>query len=308
MNVNIDLGMRGHWVLRAFNVLTGQWRELASFPNMITNSGKDLIATADYITRCQVGTDGTPPAAGQTSVIALADSTTSIQSTTYGSASSAPYYYRVTKVFEFAARTSAVNIAEITVGSTSAMLSRAQIKDLSGNPTSISLLVGDVLVATYVFDVYLLSGDTVLTGRTMGIWSGDITIRNAYAVNSNPNILGQAFNKAGPTDGAAYPSVASNGGCRVYNGAIGIETAWPSGTSADFNTDWAVLGSYVAGSYSRTLRLNAATGQGNLSGGISAIAITTKLGAFQFGFSPALPKTSSRVMTLDFTVSWSNAT
>ncbi len=303
--INVNLGMTGEWQLDVYNIFTKERRSAGRFKNLITNSGKDLIATSSYLTTCQVGSGNTTPAAGQTALVALVDTTTNIQSSTYSSSPTAPYFFRVTKVFEFAARTSNVNLSEIAIAG-STLVSRALIKDISGNPTTLSLIVGDVLVATYIFTEYLLNGDTVLTGVTLGTWTGNTTIRNAYATIANPNFLGEAFNKRPPGD-TAFPSISSVGGGRFYNGALGAETSIPAGTTADFNTELTLFGSYVAGSYTRTLRLICPSGKGNLAGGVSAVAITTSLGAFQFGFSPALPKTTDNVLTLDFIVSWDNA-
>jgi hypothetical protein len=51
---------------------------------------------------------------------------------------------------------------------------------------------------------------------------------------------------------------------------------------------------------------------GNLTGGISAIELFYGLyngwGSFQIGFSTPIPKTSSYVLTLNFTITWAVGT
>ena len=89
----------------------------------------------------------------------------------------------------------------------------------------------------------------------------------------------------------------------AYNGSVGAENTGPSGSSS--GPDSLSTSAYAGGSYQRGGVYTWSISVGNLAGGISALMIATNWGVYQFGVSPAIPKTSSQTLILNVNQAWS---
>lgn len=91
-----------------------------------------------------------------------------------------------------------------------------------------------------------------------------------------------------------------------FNGDIGdVVTMWPSGTSG-YNITATPL-AYSSGSYARAATVSAGLNDGNLSGGIRSIVISSYAGGasrYQIQFDPAIPKDNTKVLSLTIQHTW----
>lgn len=277
----------------------GSRRLLADwFPNILTNSGADYLGISQFsgpLTYCAVGSGNSTPVVTDTTLDTFVAATTTTNSTTHTAASSSPYFGTTTIQYNFPIGTATGNLSEVGVGpenSSSARLnlfSRALILDGMGNPTTITVLSSEALYVTFQINQYVPLSD--VTGNvTISGTSYAYTLRAYFATSTT---------WAYQNDDAPTLNLAA-----AYNGAIGsITSSGPSGTASSGTVS---SNSYSNGSSTLTGTITWGLAAGNLAGGISAISFTagTSRGSYQIGFSPAIPKTSSQVLTLDVGTSW----
>lgn len=274
------------------------------FENLITNAGLDMMGTlGTWLTKCAIGRGTTEPTVTDVLIEDYAAANTAPLSSVATAQSSAQYYGSRTKVFRFAAGFGTGLISEVTISQNfigagnDVPFSRALLKDSSGSPMTLDKLADMALDVTYEFRSYPpasdLTGTIVLDGITYGWTSRALDVTNS------------AIWAAGSTGTIASTIVGGTSAVTVYDGALGAITATaPSGSSTTFGVT-PVASSYVSGSYERNFTLSCAKANGNLAGGIAALTFQAGIGKFQYGFSPAIPKTSTKVLVLNVRHSWS---
>lgn len=193
------------------------------------------------------------------------------------------------------------------VSNSQTVSSTALSATISGSPTTITILSTEILDVTYEIRNYPpttdVTGSVVLAGVTY-----TTTLR---ACNVTSTIGSGGTNLGADKIGLNYAAnIASN--ATAYNGTIGSITAGgPSGSTASI--DGVVNNAYSAGSYTWTGSISWSVNFGNLAGGITAVTFEAgtpsstsfgQLGLFQVGFSPAIPKDSTKTLRLDLSVSW----
>lgn len=292
-------GVRGRYKLEAVNVGDGRRRFLAEFPNLITNVGLDRIAVAssgNYLQNCYVGSGNTAPTNSDTALVALVASTATLQASTATAQSGSPYFGTRANTYRFAQGAAAGNLAEIGIGNTSTNLfSRALILDGGGSPTTITVLMTEFLDCTYTFECIVPLSDV----------TGSVTVAAvsyAYTLRAMQSTLANVW------AAAAAGSPAAFNGFTVYSGAIGAITSSPGGTAA--NADSSVTASYTPTSL--TLSNTATWGLNSANfgaGGITAASISTTnsvsgIGAFQWSFTPFIPKDATKILTLTASLTW----
>ncbi|CAB4241298.1 hypothetical protein UFOVP60_7 [uncultured Caudovirales phage] len=295
----INVGVAGRFKLEAINEETGERRELAPwFNNLITDQGLNHLGTSGIGQYCLVGTGSTTPSETDTTLANKLAHTTTNAGVTYGGQATTTYYSWVRVVFRFAAGVAAGNLTELGVGiSTTLLFSRTLIKDGSGNPTTITVLPSEALDVTYELRMYAPSADTTHTTVIGGVpYTG--VVRPSLVTNSGNGdawgvrsfVVPSSLNGISPT-------------FTVFSGAVGAVTAGPSGTQETL-TGSVAESVYSQNSLNRSGTITCPLSEGNLAGGIGAVAINTTLGRYQIGFSPSLPKDATKVLTLSFTLSW----
>lgn len=324
MNANIHCEVAGYYKLEAVkldddgNVVSR--RMLADwFPNIITNSGLDMIGGEDsnYWEFCRVGSGNTAPAATDTTLASQIASTSTITNHAVATVIVSPAYGRHQITYRFAAGVATGNLQEVGIGpdASTALYSRALILDGGGSPTSITVLADEFLDVTYEHRLYVPETDVAGVIADSGIGGNyNYTIR-ASEIDATDDWA----DSLGPTSGFYSPTarLARNQNdtniSQVYDStsALGPMTGSPSGVSDSLNTDTGSSvssGPYVSGSYQRSGTLSISISDGNTSGGIGAVKLFTKIGRYQIGFSPAIPKTSARKLDLTFTFTWTRRT
>lgn len=298
--MNLVTSVQGFYKIEAVNAETKQKRLVADwFPNLITNNGLNAMATTGVLARCMVGAGSTPPSVSDTTLQSQIAATTSVQSTVTSSQSSAPYYGSTQRTYRFAAGAAAGNLSEVGVGWLSGgsdlCFSRALILDSFGFPTTITILSNEFLDVTYELRCYVPTSDVVMLLNLNGT-DHTCTIRPAQATNAN--VWAPSLFSSGITLSPGSPQSSA------YSGSINASvTGSPSGTSAN--------GSNSNLSYeNNSLTIKGYTEWGLTeanfgAGGIQAITFVSKgLGAYQVGFSPAIPKDNTKTFRIDYGISW----
>lgn len=270
-------------------------RDTGWFDNLILDSGLNRWGTGAVSGGAAVGTDNTVPAASQTGLLAQSAYTTSTTSSTFGNSGSSPYYgtYSVTYTFALGALNGIYYEVGIGWASGANMFSRALIVDSGGFPTPITVLSTEQLSVSYTLRAYVPTAPVVTT-PTIG---GNITTVTTIASLASSNGWGADM-------GGTKNGISSS--CVVFNGALGAITASPSGTSATISNS--TVTSYVSNSLTSTANVFCSLTSGNLSGGISAARIGFGYNYstyFQYGFSPAILKDSTKTLTLSMSHTWS---
>lgn len=309
MNFSFDIPIGGRYKLEAVR-LDSEGKEISRriladwFPNLIVNQGLDRFgANGTFLEYCRVGTGNTAPANTDTTLVSQVWNTATIQATNGTTTASVPYYSSRVNTYRFAAAPSNQNLSEIGIGWADVggtLFSRALILDGGGSPTTITVLTGEILDATYEFRVYSPSTDVVGSVSISSV-SYNYTLRAALA--STNNIPGWAA----PASVGQGVSINSNGLVdAVYSGAIGAVTATPAGTVGT-GASSVSNSTYSNGTYYRDATLTYDLSSGNLVGGFRSMLFVFNLSTFQIEFSPNIPKTNTSQFTLTGRLSFTRA-
>ncbi|HJR14236.1 MAG TPA: hypothetical protein VJ833_10100 [Rhodanobacteraceae bacterium] len=303
IDFNMQVGLKGHFTIRVAHG-DGSVDEY-KFDNLITDSGMDSIGNSafahtinkysDANQQCAVGTGNTAPAFTDTALTAFLAGTVitnvaSALTSTYGS-----------NVYTYAFAQGAVvgNIAEVGTGTTGTggnlgtMFNHALILDGGGHPTTIPVTAVDQLTVTYEVDVYWPTTDT-LVNLTDSYTGAHYTVTCRAAQTTSANWWGGWGINVYSGNNQVFYTITG------YTGALGPITGQPA---SQINSGASYTqGSYTTGTYTRsdTVTIPYTTWNGNLT----AFMWTNALGAFQFGFSPYIPKTNTQTLTLTRSITW----
>lgn len=295
-----SMGLAGDY---KFTVLDGATRQVKHqtdwMHNLITDIGLDRFGTGSALGGfCRIGTGTTAPANADTQLVSQSASTSTLVGlTAKANAGSPNYETTATVVFEFALGAVVGNMAEVGIGwaSTGATLfSRARIVDGGGSPTTITVLVTEILQVTYRLTVF-----PQITDSTGTVVISGITYNYTSRASSVSAVAGALEPNGAPLSSAAFPG--------AHPGAIGAITGIPSGVVAAMSAG--ALGSYTNGTYYREYTITASITQGNAVGGILSINgyVGNGLGALmqtQTQYSPVIPKDGTKTFSLVMRVSW----
>lgn len=299
LQVEVINRVEGLFRFEAVHVNTGERRLLADwFNNLILTAGLNRLGTGSIISACQVGTGNTAPAITDTGLQTYLAGTSTQQASDSGMSGAAPYYGYRRITFRFPAGAATGNLTECGIGwatSGANLFSRALIKDSGGTPITVVVAADEYLDVTYELRLYAPASDVVVGPVTISGTDYTFTIRAAN-VTSVTYWLPPTINPAG-----INPSVPTSAAI-AYNGALGAVTAAPSGTSAIASS--VTTQTYSNNSLQRDFVATWDLNTGNLAGGITSLLFATSVGAFQAGVSPAFDKTNTKILTLNFRVSW----
>lgn len=314
--VRIPMQVAGEFRMRVLRP-DGRCRlDTGYFPNLITNLGLNSPGSGTGYTGISVGTGNTAPAFSDTNLVARVATTFTDNGSAYTSNNGTPgtpdWYTSYLLSLRFAQGAAAGNLAEIGVtgGSPYNCYSRALILDSSGNPTTITVLGDEFLDVSYNHRWYAGTVDDFTDTITVsGSGDHDIVMRPAEMDGGGANLWRPDW---------MWNSGAASQRRHAYNGSIGSVTGAPSGTGGEASSS--ATSSYVSDSYERDFSASWNLSSGNLAGGISAFQIACGTGrvtpgsggsaaaSFQFSVDPVINKTSSQLLTMNFTQTWARRT
>lgn len=285
----------GHFTLRKFSPNRPPV-VVADFDNLILDQGLERAASAAgsaHIAYCHVGTGSTAPAASQTGLTSFVAGTGlggNTPTSTNSVSGAIPYVEYITSR-QFPIGGAVGTFSEIGMGWSSSgntLFCRELIRDSGGSPTTITVLSDEALDVEYRFRLYLDTTDRTGTVTLSGV-GYDWTLRSASLSNWLPG----TFVVSGI--GSTHPFISDTVyGTGAVLGAVG---AVPTGGTSTTYGATKTLASYVAGSYSRVCNDSIPLANANVGGGIVCLYRGWNFCAFQMAFSPAIPKTNTKVMT-----------
>lgn len=272
-------------------------RETEWFNNIVLDTGLARMSVGTWIDRCCVGTGNSTPVATQTALDSFLASTTSKQNSSAGiQTTTMPYYRYALVTWRFGQGVAAGNISEVGLGWGSAnMWNRALIKDINGNPTTITVLSDeylDVYSEIREYPALSWSGSFNLLDKTGAVIS-------THTVEGSPYISGAAnyFTKIGAAYFYAYTGVKNDSLTVSPSGSLGQVTTlaltYPTPTSMQIVATIAL--SLLVGTH-QSFAINNIYGLLGIAGGVG--------GNYKFQISPAITKTSTQIMTYTFLLSW----
>ena len=299
ISINEKIRMEGFYSFKVSNS-KGESRDLSGIiaedhKNLILDVGLNALGTTSVVSACKVGTGVTPVAVSQTDLATPLAITSTLQSSSTGRNSTAPYYTWGRRTFRFSQGTAAGNLTEVgvTYGDGSSLFSRALIVDSEGNPTTLTILADEWLDVTYELRVYQDLADKTFNINLLGV-DHVVTVRPAN-VTTNPSDSSYFFDHF-----ISWYYYYSQ--CSHYNGTIGTITGSPSGVGS--STGGTSYGAYSQNSLQRSIIYGVGLDDANLEGGIQSTIINTHKCSWQVGYVPAIAKDSFKTLTMNYTLSW----
>lgn len=312
--IQMNVGIKTRYKFIAVNPNTLEERELSGWcENILLTSGRNELANRDWFTYCQVGTDNTAPAIGQTGLLGFVAGTNNIQETVAGAESGTPYYGWKRKRFRFNPGETSGNLNEVAIawaGTAGAnCVTRALIVDINGSQTTITPLPTEILDVVVEVRYYPpltdATGTVVLNSVTYNyiVRAASVTSTSAWA-----NTIGSKIE--------SY--AANNADWSGYDNDIGTIDQAPNGvpTPSDNSNDY--TNAYSNNSYQIIFGMIVGPGTANSSGWyittgklLRSILFKTTAGWYQIQFdsqaSPGfgVPKTNEFTMQIQFILGWS---
>ena len=299
ISINEKIRMEGFYSFKVSNS-KGESRDLSGIiaedhKNLILDVGLNALGTTSVVSACKVGTGVTPVAVSQTDLATPLAITSTLQSSSTGRNSTAPYYTWGRRTFRFGQGTAAGNLTEVgvTYGGGSSLFSRALIVDSGGNPTTLTILADEWLDVTYELRIYQDLVDKTFNITLLGV-DHVVTVRPAN-VTTNPSDSSYFFDHF-----ISWYYYYSQ--CSHYNGTIGTITGSPSGVGS--SAGGTSYGAYSQNSLQRSIIYGVGLNDANLAGGIQSTIINTDKCSWQVGYVPAIAKDSFKTLTMNYTLSW----
>ena len=278
-----------HQVDAAGVEIPGSREETGWFPNLITNTGLDLLASAGFMSSCFIGTGNSTPAFTNTAL----DNQAAFAGGSVASGPAGSDYTSGVGTYTFAQGAAVGNMQEVGVGNTSnALFSRALILDGAGEPTVLVLTSSDILTVYYQLREYPSQVDDVSVVAD-GATNYTVTTRSR---NGLTNSRVASWNNAGIAGG--------DSGCELGNGSLGAWTGSPTGTNFGGPINNRTTPAYIPGTHYRDYTYNFATSEGN---GTVNWAIMSNFGngpELQASISPDIVKDNTRTLALTWRFSW----
>jgi len=279
----------------------GDVKETEWIKNLILDQGLNRLgySAPSAMAYCHVGTGTTPPLYTQTS-LAIRLATTALSGSSSDVNLGAPTY-ATTKTYQYVFTTGSIvgDISEVGVGwnTTTGLFSRMLVTN-EGIATPVTVGAQDQLVIFYKITVSPNLSDTTGNVTLAGVpyaYTCRLYDMHSFAVSSslfNSDQLGQILSTA------VYP----NGTAMCAIDAVG-----PSVVGSPLTGSVNPL-SYSSGSYTTNTNIPMAYGVGNVAGGIGLMtAVFAGNINQQLAFTPPLPKSAAKAITLTISMSWNRA-
>ena len=289
--------VQGSYVLRVKSP-GGIIKREAECKNVITDLGMNRLGNtyggaAEYI---RVGTGTTTADPGDPQLVnQIAAPNNRLWPATTDSSGAPLYRSRVTYTWQFAQGAVVGNIAEIGVGwagTGATLLTRSRILDISGLPTTISVLADEILEVAYSFDLYPTTSD----------FTGSITISG-----TTYNYTGRAANIQ-YTDASAlfgvYGAGLSNFSVQGYQAGCSLGPITGTISGVPVTAAQAAVQSYVNNSYELSYGVSFGINAGNGAGGMGGFTVSFHHVEYQVVFDTPIPKDNTKILTFGIKQSW----
>ena len=299
MNVQINNSVGARFKLVARKASTQEiTRETEWFKNIVLDAGLNQMSEGIWIDRVRVGSGNSTPVASQTQLDNIIASTTTAlagSSSISKQTTTSPYYVAANRTYRFAEGVAAGNISEVGCGWGTGLnlWNRALVKDLNGNPTTITVLSDeflDVIVEVRYYPTQSFSGSFNLLDKTGGIVS-------SHTYTGLPQ-----FNEPNTVNFSKVSSERT----QLYAGSMNGVTTNPTTTLGSVNTS----STYPS---PKTLTCTSSLPLTTANGSIKTVyqnfntISTTSTGngsVYKFEIDPPIVKTDQMVLSFTFSISW----
>ena len=298
MNVQINNSVGARFKLVARKASTEEiTRETEWFKNIVLDTGLNRMSVGTWIDRVRVGSGNSTPVASQTQLDNTIASTSTVLSgseLTSKQTTTSPYYAAAKRTYRFAEGVAAGNISEVGCGwgTGLALWNRALVKDLNGNPTTITVLSDeflDVIVEVRYYPTQSFSGSFNLLNKTGGIVS-------SHTYTGLPQFLEASVSFIKVAGVSIY----------LYSGSMNNETTSPTSTLGNVSA----ISTYP---FPKTLTCTSSFPLAVANGSIRTVrqtfntitsASSTTGSAYKFEIDPPIVKTDQMVLSFTFSISW----
>ena len=305
---NHDVQLGGKFKLQAVQKDTGEARDLTDwFDNLVLDSGLARMATGAWITGISVGSGSSEPLVGQTGLDSFIARTTHVYSWTQGrNVSVEPYYYWSRATYRFSPGQAAGNLAEIGAGwGDNNLWNRTLIKDLNGDPTTITVFPSEYLDVSFELRIYPNTTDVTKTITYQESTTDGLVDVSEHTVTIRPNmtydipmLTPYGYSTSFPISFTSYSNNPS-GATRIYSGQLGTVVTEPTTyigysntvTQTRDATDKEITG-YVVHNIDNSV------------GSHRSVVIETSIGCFKFEYDPPIQKTNTMELTHNFSLTW----
>ena len=294
MNVQINNSVGARFKLVARKASTEEiTRETDWFKNIVLDTGLNRMSVGTWIDRVRVGSGNSTPAASQTQLDNTIASTTTVLS---GSDSitkqttTSPYYAAAKRTYRFGEGVAAGNISEVGCGWGTGLdlWNRALVKDLNGNPTTITVLSDeflDVIVEVRYYPTQSFSGSFNLLNK-----AGQIVSSHTYkGLPQFSESTTGTFTKLGGYD--AF----------LYSGSMNNTTTSPSSSLGSVTTS-STYPSPKTLTCTNSFQLTSANG--SIKTILQTFSIIASGSGYKFEIAPPIVKTNQMVLSFTFSISW----
>lgn len=293
MNVQINNSVGARFKLVARKASTEEiTRETEWFKNIVLDTGLNQMSVGTWIERVRVGSGNSTPVASQTQLDNTIASTNTIQDpgSVTKQTTTSPYYVAAKRTYRFAEGVAAGNISEVGCGwgTGLALWNRALVKDLNGNPTTITVLSDeflDVIVEVRYYPTQSFSGSFNLLNKTGQIVSSH-TYTGLPQFDESTNI---SFSKV---TGASTV---------LYSGSMNNVTTTPTSTLGSVNS----TSTYPSPkTLTCTTSIPLITANGSIKTILQFFSTIASGSGYKFEIAPPIVKTNQMVLSFTFSISW----
>lgn len=302
--LHVHVQLKGEYRI-VLNQGTDRETDTGWFDNLVTNQGLDRLGstvTPNCFTYTSIGTGTNAPANTDTALQAYVAQATGKVVDERINLGASTYAARTTMHWVYAQGAVVGNMAEVGVGWTisgTGLFSRARIVDGAGTPTTLTCTSLDQLTVYYRITCTPTITDTVSTVVISGTTYNYTARLSASASFFTPNTDFM-------WDGDARWGTITQ--CWVYPAGctIGALTGNPSGTQTAATASSISLAAYTTGNYYNDCTFSFAPSTANPAGGIQGLKLSfgNSGGAWQYVFTAAIPKDSTKTLTLTVRYSW----
>lgn len=322
LQINSEAGVSGRYKFIRYDEKMNVKEETPWSDNIIVNQGLDAMMGGTVITSmntyCQVGSGTTAPLPGNTALQALVASSVSIEEG-IGVLQTAtnPKYVKYQYRYRFAQGAAAGNLSEVAIRanqSPNPLISRALIKDISGNPTSVTVLSDEYLDVVWEFfflpptssgsfNMFIDGVSTAFnfsmaplkmnSASDWGVGVHSTSISNGGRVPVLIPEVNAAGKSLGKRDGASLAALTATTCAGTDTSPVGLFTTF-------------VQSSYVAGSFTRNFTFKMPLNNGNHANGLNSFMFSLTVAHFQFLLTAPVLKVATKTFEITFTVTLAN--
>jgi len=286
-------------------------RSLPKFQNLILDQGLNYLGSGEleFLLCCQAGTSNSTPSPSD---IALGGYLNGMEldAIVYGQINTEERYMYVTGVYTSDVGDIVGNVAEIGIGTTTSgatLFSRSLVKDIGGNPTTITVLATEKLKVTYEYRVY--QPETEIFNSVVDSYTvvGKTAKANTANAGTGWGFRQNSYSGDGHTDKYRNCFRINSGWIQITDGNMGATildsitgTVLHQDSVSSVGTDVA----YITGTFTKDLALNFSATQANGGSGIGALTLVYGPTSFQFEFTPNIIKTNLDTLEIVLRYSW----